>query len=84
MAGIYVYNAMQCPMEAIHGRQSLWHNVISGGILGSLGVSSGRIGIPFISHSVFYNYPSLSPPIVAFAVYGGITGALASLSGKQF
>ncbi len=83
MGGIYVYSAMQCPMEAISGRRSWMHNVISGGTMGYLGVSSGRLGIPFINTTTFfYRYPQASPPMVAFAVYGGMGGFLAALGGK--
>lgn len=82
-AFIYTYNAIQCPMEEIHGRRSALHNVIAGGLMGYLGVSSGRIGIPFIDSSFFYRNPSIRPELVAFGVYGGMGGAFAMLGGKR-
>jgi hypothetical protein len=74
---------MQCPMELIHGRQSSLHNFIAGGTLGYLGVTSGRLGIPFIDPYTLYRYPMLSPGTVAFGVYGGMGMALATLGGKR-
>ena len=44
MGGIYVYNIVQCPMEAVltnNGKPSAWHNVAAGGMLGYIGVSRG-------------------------------------------
>ena len=82
MAGIYVYNAVQCPMEAIHGRQSLMHNVLSAGMIGYLGVQTGRLGIPFVDPSFVYRNRAMSPPQLAFLVYGGLSGGLAAFGGK--
>ena len=85
MGGIYVYSALQCPMEAMSdGRKSWMHNVLSGGTLGYIGVSSGRLGIPFIDPRFLYRHPQVSPPMLAFAVYGGMGGFLAALGGKPF
>lgn len=71
-------------MEAIHGRQSALHNVLSGAVLGYVGVSHGRLGIPFVDHSMFYRHPNLRPPVVGAAVYGGLAGCFAMLGGKPF
>ena len=83
--GIYCYHALQCPMEAVHGRPSLWHNIISGGTIGFLGVASGRVGVPFVSvEMIKYRY-GISPPVAAFGIYGTISGLLAGgLGGKAF
>ena len=70
-------------MEAIHGRQSLLHNFLSGGTLGYLGVALGHAGVPFVNSMTFYRYPFLSPPMVGGAVYGTMAGAMAAFSGKQ-
>lgn len=83
IGGLYVYNIIQCPMEAIQGRPSLMHNVIAGGTLGFVGVRNGMLGIPFVDSYFFFRYPQISPPLMAFAVYGGIAGVLASLGGKK-
>mmetsp|Transcript_22324 Transcript_22324/g.33432 ORF Transcript_22324/g.33432 Transcript_22324/m.33432 type:complete len:129 (-) Transcript_22324:377-763(-) len=79
---IYAYNAIQCPMEEIHGRRSALHNVFAGGLMGYFGVQRGHIGIPFVDPTLFYRYPSLKPQTVAFAVYGAMGGALAMVGGK--
>ncbi len=82
MAFIYTYNAIQCPMEAIHGRQSAIHNGISGGLIGYIGVATHRIGIPFIDPYTLMRYPFVSPAIAGFAVYGSMGFGLALLGGK--
>ncbi len=83
--GIYCYHALQCPMEAIHGRPSLWHNIVSGGTIGFLGVASGRFGVPFVSVEMFRYRYGISPPVAAFGIYGTISGVLAgALGGKSF
>eukprot|EP00405_Crypthecodinium_cohnii_P011253 CAMPEP_0206435698 /NCGR_PEP_ID=MMETSP0324_2-20121206/10033_1 /ASSEMBLY_ACC=CAM_ASM_000836 /TAXON_ID=2866 /ORGANISM="Crypthecodinium cohnii, Strain Seligo" /LENGTH=133 /DNA_ID=CAMNT_0053902703 /DNA_START=41 /DNA_END=442 /DNA_ORIENTATION=- len=80
---LYIYHTMQCPMEAIQGRQSLIHNVIAGGTLGAFGVQGGHLGIPFVNPSFFYRFPSVTPAMAAFGVYGGLAGVLGGmLSGK--
>eukprot|EP00567_Pseudictyota_dubia_P017431 CAMPEP_0197448770 /NCGR_PEP_ID=MMETSP1175-20131217/18911_1 /TAXON_ID=1003142 /ORGANISM="Triceratium dubium, Strain CCMP147" /LENGTH=136 /DNA_ID=CAMNT_0042980663 /DNA_START=26 /DNA_END=436 /DNA_ORIENTATION=+ len=81
--GVYAFNAFQCPMEAIHGRQSLLHNGLSAGILGYAGVSGGYLGVPFLDHSVFWRYPWLRMEMAAFGIYGTIAMALGALGGKQ-
>ena len=81
--GLWAYNAMQCPMEAIHGRQSLGQNVLAGGIMGYVGVSAGRLGVPFVDVMTFYKYPALRPNIAAFFIYGGLAGTMAALGGKE-
>lgn len=82
MGFIYIYNALQCPMEAIHGRQSLLHNIGSGATLGYLGYRAGVFGIPFVDPLTFYRYPALKPSLVCAAVYGAGAGVLAALGGK--
>lgn len=80
---LYIYNALQCPMEAIHGRQSLWHNILSAGTIGYVGFSRGWLGIPFIHPYTFYKYQYLNPGVVCFAVYGAIGGAFGAIAGKS-
>jgi len=78
--GLFTYHAMVCPMEVIHGRRSSLHNVAAGFTLGYVGVSTGRLGVPFINpYSLHY---SRHPAIIGGAVYGAIGGALATLGGK--
>ncbi len=74
---------MQCPMEAIHGRRSALHNGISGAILGYVGVSTHRIGIPFVDPFSLMRYPFISPAMAGAAVYGSFGLGLAMLGGKR-
>lgn len=80
---MYVYSVLQCPMEAIHERQSAWHNVFSGGILGYIGVSRRILGIPFVDAYFFMRHPQISPPMAAAAVYGTMGGVLAAVLGDK-
>ena len=83
MGAIYVYNILQCPMEAIHGRQSLIHNVVSAGAIGYVGVQAGLLGVPFVHPSFVYQHRTLSPPQLAFMVYGACAGGMAAFGGKD-
>ena len=82
---LYVYNIMQCPMEAIHGRPSLIHNALSAGTLGYIGVQSGRLGIPFVNPYALMGAfgGSISPSAIGFVVYGAMGAAFGALGGKQ-
>jgi len=84
IGGIYAYNVLQCPMVAIHGRESAWHNTASGAILGYVGVQSRVLGIPFVDESFFWRNPQVPRPMVGALIYGGITTAFAMLSDKKF
>lgn len=76
---------LQCPMEAVHGRQSAWHNVLSAGSIGALGVSRGLLGVPLVDRTFYMRFPQISPPMAGFLVYGAGAGVLASvLGGKRF
>ncbi|KAL3787410.1 hypothetical protein HJC23_001807 [Cyclotella cryptica] len=77
---LYAYNIVQCPMEVIHGRQSSLHNVVSGGLLGYIGVSRGMLSVPFVDPRFVYSVRH--PGLVGALVYGGIGGALATIGGK--
>ena len=79
---IYMYNALQCPMEALHGRRSLAHNALASGGLGAAAVATGRAGIPFLEGSFFWRYPAVKPPVAAAGVYGFMGLAAGMLSGK--
>ena len=80
---IYVYHALQCPMEGVHGRRSLAHNGLAAGGMGFWAVSAGQASVPFLDGSFFYKYPAVKPPVAAFAVYGLIGMIAGSLGGKQ-
>lgn len=78
---VYGYFVVQCPMEAIHGRQSLLHNVAAGGTLGYLGVASGRVGIPFNLEPTFY-INRIPLPVGGALVYGGLAAVFGAIGGK--
>lgn len=80
--GLWMYHAMICPMEVIHGRRSSLHNVASGGILGYIGVQRGVLGVPFVNPYILYG-SRFPPGVIGGAVYGLMGGVLATLGGKQ-
>jgi hypothetical protein len=84
VGGLYCYWAIQCPMEAIHGRQSAFHNVLAGATIGYLGVANGRLGVPFVDYTFFYRNPNISPPLAGALVYGLLGGAFAMIGGKPW
>lgn len=79
---IYGINALQCPMMAIHGRASLWHSLLAGGIVGAVGVHHGILGVPFVSPYTIMRY-RLHPVQAGFVVYGLIGGVFGILAGKR-
>ncbi|CAE7689375.1 unnamed protein product [Symbiodinium microadriaticum] len=62
---LYVYQALQCPMEALQGRRSLLHNVAAGGLIGAWGVQQGLLGVPFASPAFFFRTIPTSVPVSA-------------------
>lgn len=84
IGGIYLYNAIQCPMVALHGRESAAHNVLSAGLLGYIGTQSFNMSVPFVGEDFFWRNPQFSRPMVAFGIYGGIGAAFAIMGGKKF
>jgi len=82
--GIYLYNALQCPMVAVHGRESAAHNVAAAGILGYVGTKSYNLAVPFVDPSFFWRNPQFPRPLVAAGVYGSIGAAFAIMGGKRF
>ncbi len=55
-------------------------NIVAGGVLGYVGVSTGRLGVPFVNPYSLYSFRN--PAVIGGAVYGAIGGALAMLGGK--
>ena len=80
---IYVYNALQCPMEAISERRSLLHNISSAGIIGYVGVRHGLVGVPFVPFTFFIRYPQVPRPIAGAVVFGSLAGVLAGAFGGK-
>ena len=52
---IYTFFTLQCPMEAIHGRRSLLHSTLSGGIIGYVGSQRNLIGMPKNIYNSIYS-----------------------------
>ena len=78
---VFTYLVLQCPMEAISGRQSLIHNFIAGGILGYEGVRRGAVGMFNLEMMcVQYRVPI---PVGGAIVYGGMAAVLGALGGKS-
>ena len=84
IGGIYLYNALQCPMVAIQGRESAAHNVVAAGLLGYIGTQSFGLAVPLVDETFFWRNPQFSRPLVAAGVYGSIGAAFAMMGGKQF
>ena len=82
--GIYLYNALQCPLAALQGRESAAHNVIAAGLLGYVGTQSYGLAVPLVDPGFFWRNPQFSRPLVAAGVYGGIGAAFALMGGKKF
>ena len=81
VAFIYAYFVMQCPLEAIHGRQSLLHNMIAGGALGYAGAQTGRLGLFGLETALLVNRIPL--PVGGALIYGTMAGLLGALGGKR-
>ena len=77
---LYIYHAVQCPLEFLSGRRSWSHNAIAGATLGYLGVMKQVVGIPFVDATFFIKYRQISPPLMGAIVYGGLAGVLGSFS----
>jgi hypothetical protein len=56
-------------------------NVVAGGVMGYVGVSTGRLGVPFVNP--YHLYTFRNPAIIGGAIYGALGGALAMLGGKS-
>jgi hypothetical protein len=84
MGGLYLYNALICPMEAISGRPSAIHNALSAGTIGYIGVATRQLGIPFVSPHYYYSSSSMvSPPMMGAAAYGGMALLLVTTLGGK-
>ena len=80
-AFVYSYVVLQCPMEALHGRQSLLHNALSGATLGYIGVSSRQLGLFNLEPTLLINRIPL--PVGGALVYGSLAAALGAIGGKR-
>lgn len=80
-AMVYSYVVLQCPMEALHGRQSLLHNAAAGATLGYIGVNARMLGVFNLEPTFLINRIPL--PVGGALVYGTLAGLLGGLSGKR-
>lgn len=78
---VWTYLVLQCPLEAIQGRQSLWHNVFAGGTLGYLGAATNRVGLFGMEYTFLANRIPLA--VGGALVYGTMGGVLGALGGKR-
>ena len=79
---LYAYSVLQCPLEALQGRQSLLHNGFAGAVLGYVGVNSGMVGVPFY-HMLPQQLLSMPQSVTGAVVYGGCGVLLGALGGKS-
>jgi hypothetical protein len=50
----------------LQGRRSAWHNFFAAGTLGYMGVSSGRLGIPFVNPATIMFKPRCVHPLTLY------------------
>lgn len=80
-AFVYAYVVLQCPLEALQGRQSLLHNAASGATLGYIGVSARQLGVFNLEPTFLINRIPL--PVGGALVYGTLAGVLGAIGGKR-
>jgi hypothetical protein len=80
-AFVYTYFALQCPMEALHSRHSLWHNGVAGGILGYIGTQQGVLGLFNLEGPLYMRRIPL--PVGGAMIYGTLAMALGAVGGKR-
>jgi hypothetical protein len=80
---VYVYYAIQCPMEAIHNKESYIHNGISAFTLSYIGLAQQRIGVPLISAYTIYQLPLLARNILGASIYSCMAMTFAAFYGHK-
>ena len=75
---VYSYFVLQCPLEALHGRRSLLHNMFAGGTLGYVGAY--RLGMFGLESTFLINRIPL--PVGGMLVYGAMGGIMGAIGGK--
>lgn len=80
-AFVYAHFSLQCPMEALHGRHSLWHNGAAGGILGYVGTQQGVLGLFNLEGPLLVRRVPL--PFGGALIYGTLAMALGAVGGKR-
>jgi hypothetical protein len=81
---IYLYYALQCPMEAIHGKSSAIHNGVSAGMISFIALHRQMMGVPFIPAHTLMVMPPLTANILGSTIYGAMAFLMAAtLGGKS-
>ena len=82
---LYLYYALQCPMEAVHGRSSSLHNGASAFTMSYIALSRQWIGVPFIPPYYLMDMPFFARTILGSSIYGTAAIIVASTwGGKRF
>jgi hypothetical protein len=80
---IYLYYALQCPMEAVHGRASSLHNGLSAFTMSYIALSQQWIGVPFVPSYYLMNIPFFTRTLLGSSIYGSMAFVLASVWGGK-
>ena len=82
---IYTFFSLTCPMEALHGRKSLLHSTLSGGIIGYVGSQRNLLGMPQnIYNSIFmHSKGRINGPAAVGLFYAGAATFLGAFT-KSF
>jgi hypothetical protein len=80
---IYLYYALQCPMEAVHGRSSSLHNGLSAFTISYVALSRQWIGVPFFPAYQLMGIPFFTRTLLGSSIYGGMALVFASIWGGK-
>jgi hypothetical protein len=83
MGTIYLYYALKCPMEAVHGRSSSIHNGLSAFTMSYIALSRQWIGVPFVPPYYLMSIPFFTRTLLGSSMYGGMAFVLASIWGGK-
>lgn len=83
MGTVYLYYALQCPMEAVHGRSSSLHNGLSAFTMSYIALSQQWIGVPFVPPYLLMDLPFFARTLLGSSIYGTMAFALASIWGQK-
>ena len=80
---VYVYYIIQCPMEAIHNKESFVHNGIAAFSISFIGLAQQKLGVPFVPIYSLYHVPFLARNILGASIYSGIAMGIAAVYGHK-
>ena len=80
---VYVYYIIQCPMEAIHNKESFVHNGIAAFSISFIGLAQQKLGVPFVPTYSLYHVPFLARNLLGASIYSGIAMGIAAVYGRK-